>query len=225
MKAIKTFAIALVASLSLSNPLIAGSADFAGIFGGIQASIVGATVDGTHSSGSENLNAANISVNKGGVGKIVPIAGIEAGFNLPLGDIFFLGIGGTLVSGSGTLAKSNDGASEADIAIEARDAETWFIQPSVSLFDNSAMYVKWGTTSIAVEAVGDVTNVSKFDLNGDMYGVGMLTQFNSGIYVRAEASATSFDQFKVEGVAASSDATLEGNPMIASGSLSLGYKF
>jgi hypothetical protein len=225
MKAIKTFAIALVASLSLSNPLIAGSADFAGIFGGIQASIVGATVDGTHTSSTDNLIASNIGVNKGGVGAIVPIAGFEAGFNLPLGDVFFLGVGATYASGSGTLAQSKEDAGEANISIEARDAETWFIQPSVSLFDNSAMYVKWGTTAINLEAVGDVTNAAKFDLDGDMYGIGMLTQFNSGIYVRAEASATSFDQFQFTGVGQASTAILEGNPTIAGGSLSLGYKF
>jgi hypothetical protein len=30
------------------------------------------------------------------------------------------------------------------------------------------MYVKWGTTAINLEAVGDVTNAAKFDLDGDM---------------------------------------------------------
>ena len=225
MKAIKTFAIALVASLSLSNPLIAGSADFAGIYGGIQASIVGAAVDGTHTSSTDNLVSSNIGVNKGGVGKVIPIAGFEAGFNLPMGDVFFLGVGANLVSGSGTLAQSDEDAGEANISIEARDAQTWYIQPSVSLFDNSAMYVKWGTTAINLEAVGDVTNAAKFDLDGNLYGIGMLTQFNSGIYVRAEASATSFDSFQFTGVGEASTAILEGNPTIAAGSLSLGYKF
>jgi hypothetical protein len=225
MKAIKTFAITLLASLSLSNPLIAGSADFAGIYGGIQASIVGASVDGTHTSSTDNLVSSNIGVNKGGVGKVIPIAGFEAGFNLPLGDVFFLGIGAQLASGSGTLAQSDEDAGEANISIEARDAETWYIQPSVSLFDNSAMYVKWGTTAINLEAVGDVTKAAKFDLDGDMYGIGMLTQFNSGIYIRSEASATSFDQFKITGVGQASTAILEGNPTIAQGSISLGFKF
>ena len=226
MKAIKTFAITLLASMSLSTPLMAGSADFAGIFGGISASVTGASIDGTHTSGtSSSDSSANTTVNKGGVGAFMPVGGFEAGFNLPLGDIFFIGVGGKLVKGSATLAESDESTTVADISIEGRDAETVYIQPSISLFDNSAMYVKWGTTSINVEAVGDVTKVSKFDLDGSMYAVGMLTQFNSGIYVRTEASATQFDQISVTGVGTNSTAVIEGDPILAQGTLALGYKF
>ena len=225
MKAIKKFAIALLASMSLSTPLVAGSADFAGIFGGVTASMIGASIDGSHTSSSGNIISSNISTNRGTVGAVVPIAGIEAGFNLPLGDIFFLGVGGSLHTGTAKLAESDDSAHEAEITIEARDADTIYIQPSISLFDNSAMYVKWGTTSIDIEAVGDVQTPQKDKLNGDMYSVGMLTQFNSGIYVRAEASATSFDEFAVTGVGASSTSRMEGTPTIAGGTVSLGFKF
>ena len=225
MKAIKTLAITLLASMSLSSPLVAGSADFAGIWGGVQASINGVTVDGTHTSSSDNIVASNISVNKGGVGAIAPIAGIEAGFNLPLGDIFIIGVGGTLISGTAKVAESKEDANAADITIEGSDMETLFIQPSISLFDNSAMYVKFGSAELHMEAIGDVTNPAKFDLNGDLYGIGMLTQFNNGIYVRTEASAVSFDSFTFTGVGAAETAILEGNPTIATGALSLGYKF
>jgi hypothetical protein len=225
MKAINKIVIALVASMSLSSPLVAGSADFAGIFGGVNASMIGASIDGSHTSSSGNIISSNVSVNRGTVGAVVPLAGFEAGFNLPLGDVFFIGVGGMLRPGTAKLAESDDSAHEAEITIEARDADTIYIQPSISLFDNSAMYVKWGTTSIDIEAVGDVQTPQKDKLNGDMYSVGMLTQFNSGIYVRAEASATSFDEFAVTGVGASSTSRMEGTPMIAGGTVSLGFKF
>ena len=154
-----------------------------------------------------------------------PVGGIEAGFNLPIGDIFFLGIGGKLVQGTATLAESDEATTVADIAVEGRDAETIYIQPSLSLFDNSAMYVKWGQTIINVEAVGDVSNRNSNDLTGDMYAIGMLTQFNSGIYVRSEASATQFEQLSVTGIGNSAGAIIEGNPIIAQGTVALGYKF
>jgi hypothetical protein len=225
MKAIKKFAIALLASMSLSTPLVAGSADFAGIYGGFTASMIGASIDGSHTSSSGNIISSNISTNRGTVGAVVPIAGIEAGFNLPLGDIFFLGVGGSLHTGTAKLAESDDSAHEAEITIEARDAETYYIQPSISLFDNSAMYVKFGTRSIDIEAVGDVQTSQKSALNGDFYGAGMLTQFNSGIYVRAEASATSYDDFSVTGVGASTTSVMQGEPTIASGTVAIGFKF
>jgi hypothetical protein len=225
MKAIRKIVITLVASISLSSPLVAGSADFAGIYGGVTASMIGASIDGSHTSSSGNIISTNISTNRGTVGAVTPIGGLEAGFNLPLGDVFFLGVGGSLYAGTARLAESDDSNNEATITIEARDAETFYVQPSVSFFDNSAMYIKWGTTSIDIEAVGDVQTAQKSSLNGDFYGAGMLTQFNSGVYVRAEASATSFDEFSVVGVGASTTSRMEGTPTIAQGTVSIGYKF
>ena len=92
-------------------------------------------------------------------------------------------------------------------------------------YSDPANFVKFGSAELHMEAIGDVTNPAKFDLNGDLFGVGMLTQFNNGIYVRTEATAVSFDSFTFTGVGAAETAILEGNPTIATGALSLGYKF
>lgn len=224
MKAIKTFAITLLASLSLSSPLIAGSADFAGIWGGVTASVNGAAIDGTHTDRGGDV-AANKLTTKGKVGAVVPTAGLEAGFNLPLGDVFFITVGGTYIKGKVNIATSENAAGDANITVAGENSETIFIAPSVSFFDNSAMYIKYGSTDIGLVTKGAVDAEANFDLKGTLYGVGMITQFNSGIYVKTEASAAQFDNFSITGVAGSSTAVVEGDPLIASGTVSIGYKF
>ena len=88
MKALRTklsaYAIALLISCGFTAPSMAGSGDFSGIYGALWASAGGAEIDGTHTDQSA-------AVTEGQAGGVFPVAGYEIGFNLPLGDIFFLG--------------------------------------------------------------------------------------------------------------------------------------
>ena len=234
MKALRTkvctYAVAILTSLGLSTtPLLAGSSDFSGVFIAGHASVNGIGIDGSHTGGDGELT-------RGTAGGFVPVAGLEAGFNLPLGDTFFIGLGGTMINGSAELASGDDFDNNADVTIEVSDAVTYWVQPSISVFDNSAVYVKIGTTTADLKAIGSGTIGSPGNLSATTYGIGMQTMTPAGFFIKTEAGATQFDQFRITGignggVGGGSDAgnagtaTVEGNPLLAHGSVSIGYKF
>ena len=89
---ISTYAIALLISCGLATTSMAGSSDFSGIYGAFTGSAGGAQIDGKH------VNQSG-EVNKGQVGGVFPMAGYEVGFNLPLGSVFFLGVGHSWTKG------------------------------------------------------------------------------------------------------------------------------
>ncbi len=72
---------------SMTAPAMAGSSDFSGLFIGAQGSVNGMELDGKHTDQSSETQT-------GQGGEFAMVAGIEAGFNLPLGDSFFIGVGG-----------------------------------------------------------------------------------------------------------------------------------
>ena len=104
MKALRTklstYAIALLLACGFASPSMAGSGDFAGIYGALWASAGGAEISGTHTAGRNGDDAGeNQDISRGQVGAVFPLAGYEIGFNLPLGDMFFLGVGHSWVQG------------------------------------------------------------------------------------------------------------------------------
>jgi len=232
MKALRTkvcaYAVVLLASISLAmtTPLKADSSDFAGVYGAIHISVNGASIDGSHNGGNDTDNGIADERTTGKVGSFIPVAGYELGFNLPLGDMFFLGVGGTIVKGSAELTESDtsDHNADADIHLEISNAKTYYIQPSISLYGNSAIYVKLGRTMADLKAIGDVTGVPG-NLTGDTYAIGTTTIANNGLFVKTEAGVTSFETVQATGVAGANNAYVEGDPILAYGSLTLGYKF
>ena len=94
MKALRTkvctYAIALLASIGFATSTLAGSSDFSGIFIAGHAELNVVAIDGTHTDGGGDNGAF---ATQGTIGGFAPTAGWEAGFNLPLGDTFFLTVG------------------------------------------------------------------------------------------------------------------------------------
>ena len=120
MKALRTklstYAIALFISCGFTAPSIAGSSDFSGIYGALWGSAGGAQIDGRHTDQSGETT-------EGQVGGVFPVAGYEIGFNLPLGDVFFLGGGHSWTqSGMATLAEGVDKLPQTKAAVNGQDA-------------------------------------------------------------------------------------------------------
>ena len=118
MKAIRikisAYAIALLISCGFTSPLMAGSSDFSGIYGALWASAGGGEVSGTHTAGRNPTGTVTTNnaqdITRGVVGAVFPLAGYEVGFNLPLGDKFFIGFGHSWTQdGTATLARTDDG--------------------------------------------------------------------------------------------------------------------
>lgn len=218
------FAIVLLTSATMSTAALAGSADFAGINVGISASVNGASMSGTHSAGNTETAGTIDEITQGQVGGFIPVAGYELGFNLPLGDTFFVGFGATKISGSAELATATTGAnhnSDSSFSLDISDHTTYWIQPSVSIYDNSAIFVKLGRSTADLDAFGQVSGKPN-NLQGTTYGIGTQTIAGSGFFIKTEAGATQYDQIRVTGVGANASSKVEGDPIVAYGSVTVG---
>jgi len=228
---ISTYAIALLLVCGLASPSMAGSSDFAGIYGALWAGGGGAEIDGSHTTGDEPED-----VTTGQIGGIVPLGGYEIGFNLPLGGSFFLGIGHSWVqSGTATLARGTDNAAQktagdsgvhnaqGNYHLTAKDLKSVYIMPSISIFDNTAVYAKLGRSIADLELHGDASGTPN-NLTGDTWGVGTIAMSPVGIFVKTEGTFTQYDDISITGVGGS-NAIVEGNPNVVQGTVAIGYKF
>ena len=243
MKALRTklgtYAIALLLSCGFSSPLMAGSSDFTGIYGAVFGSAGGAEIDGTHTARDTTAGAGDVS--QGQVGGIFPVGGYEIGFNLPVGDNLFIGVGHSWVRGGAvTLARGTDnneqkvndpqpGAGQGEqnaqgnFHLTAKGLQSIYIMPAVSVFDNAAIYAKFGKTIPDLELHGDATGAPS-NLTGDTWGVGTIAMSPSGLFVKTEGSFTSFKDIQIVGVGGS-NSLVEGNPDVVQGTVAIGFKF
>ena len=235
MKALRTkvctYAIALLVSCGFATTSIAGSGDFAGIYGAFTGSAGGAAINGRHVDQSGQ-------VTDGQVGGVFPLAGYEVGFNLPLGPVFFLGAGHSWTKGgSASIADGRDGANSfgakeagndvddlSNFHLKAKNLKEVYIMPSISIYDNSAVYVKLGRAIADTEATGDVTGVPN-NLQGDLVGIGTIAMTPSGIFIKTEGSVTRFDDISITGVGGSTNSKIEGTPDMVTGTVAIGFKF
>ena len=247
MKAIRTklstFAIALLLACGLTSPSMAGSSDFSGIYGALWASAGGGEVSGTHTAGRDATGTVTTNnaqdITRGVVGAVFPLAGYEVGFNLPLGDKFFIGFGHSWTQdGTATLARTDDGNAQkvnnvggdavnpqGNAHLTADSLKQVYFMPSVSIFDNSAVYAKFGRSIANTTLTGDVEAGSNpGNLTGDTWGIGTISMTPSGIFVKTEGSFTQFNDIRIVGVGGS-NALVEGNPKVVAGTVALGFKF
>ena len=221
---ISTYAIALLVSFGYATSSLAGSSDFSGIFIAGHAELNVVAIDGTHTDGSTNA-VKQSGISSGTIGGFAPTAGYELGFNLPLGDTFFVTVGYADGGGeSAAIAKAKSPDTLSDVSIHASNPSWYYIAPSISVFDNSAVYFKIGQAHANLKAIGDVTGALS-GIDGDMWGIGTTSIANNGLFIKTEAGAIQYDQFKITGVGGSTGTTIEGNPLIGYGHVSIGYKF
>jgi len=235
MKALRTkictYAIALLASIGFATTSFAGSSDFSGVWIAGHAELNVVAIDGTSSSPGQGVTVAgtggsdDTETTQGTIGGLAPTAGYEIGFNLPLGPVFFVTVGWADGGGeSAAIAKVKDHNSKTDVSLHASSPSWWYIAPSISIFDNSAVYVKFGQTTVDLKAIGDVTGAPN-NIDGDMWGIGTTSIANNGLFFKTEAGATQYDQFSITGIGGDTNRVVEGNPLVGYGHVSIGYKF
>jgi len=224
MKALRTkictYAIALLTSICFATPSSAGSSDFSGIWIAGHAELNVVAIDGTHSETTDTHET-----DAGTVGGFAPTAGYEVGFNIPIGPVFFVTVGYADGGGdSEKIADFRDQKNVADVSLHAKDPTWYYIAPSISIFDNSAVYVKFGQAEAKLKAIGDVTG-SPNNIDGDMWGIGTTSIADNGLFFKTEAGAIQYEQFVVTGIGGNATSTVEGNPLVGYGHVAIGYKF
>ena len=236
MKALRTkictYAIALLASIGFATATLAGSSDFSGVWIAAHAELNVVAIDGSSTTPGQGVTVAgtggsdDTETTQGTIGGFAPTAGYEIGFNLPLGDTFFVTVGFADGGGkSAAIAKVDDANGTTDVSLHASNPSWWYIAPAISIFDNSAVYFKWGQAHADLKAIGDVTGANLNNIEGDMWGIGTTSIANNGLFIKTEAGAIQYNQFKLTGIGGDADRVVEGNPLVGYGHVSIGYKF
>jgi len=239
MNKLKTLLASCALILALNTPVMSDSSNFAGPYIGLQGSSVGVGIQGGQASAEEAgqpVNSTNANVGKTGI-----TAGLELGYAIPVGSAFLLDIGGTYIDGAVSLAHdSNDAQSVDDVKFVVQQFYSMYAAPTVVLSDTSSMYVKIGYSEASVDVTGDVTNPG--DLQGNTNAIGTRTVLDSGIFIRAEAGYTDYDNLAAQGkgTAVTAGETLDSSglaggiatttkftadPELAYGAISIGFRF
>jgi hypothetical protein len=183
-----SYAIALLVSVGFASPSNAGSSDFSGVWVAGHAEMNVVAIQGTFTDTDGNAS-------QGTAGGFAPTAGYELGFNVPLGDTFFVTLGYAYGGGDSAeiaTAKPAAGTNDANATLHASDPNWYYIAPSISIFDNSAVYFKLGQYEADLKAIGNVVGAPN-NLQGDMWGIGTTSIADNGLFFKTEAGAIQFD--------------------------------
>ena len=226
-KLVKIFSVLAVLMGFSITPLMADSSDFAGAYVGIQGQAVGVELDGKHTSAGDDTG----EVTTGVAGRVAGIAGAEVGYAFPVSDTVLIDIGANFYAGEAQIKTSNtDTTATADVTFEMKDLLTAFIAPTFAVSDTASIYLKVGYVEAETSTTGDVTQPS--DLEGTLIGIGSRSLLGNGLYMRTEAGMVDFDNISVTGKGeggtgktVATTSTVSADPLVAYGSISIGYKF
>ena len=235
MNKLKKLIASVIAISFLSvTPLIAGSGDFAGPFVQVSAKSIGAELDGQYTDNEGNIT-------KGTGGSIAQVGAVDIGYSIPLSDTFLIGLGISATPGSANISKADDAANAADITIKAEDFRTYYIMPTISVADNSAVFFRFGKSEADLKITGDFSGTASKELDGQTYSLGTKTMFSSGMYFSAEAGYSDYDNIFVNDIGNADSACnqnggngcpsngvtgdAKADPSTAFGQFSVGYKF
>ena len=211
----------VIASMLMTTPLTAGSSDFAGPYVAVQGSVNGLVLNGKH----EDTNGQFTS---GTAGKIAGVVGIEAGFSIPVSDNFLLGVGALYHPGAARFAvDSGEGSgldADDEVIVTIDDHMAVFIQPTVSVSESSAVYLKIGYVHAGLSITGDVLDPPG-SMSGGKFGIGSRTLYSSGMFIQTEAGINDYAKIGMTGGGNVTNGILEARPTIAYGSVSVGVRF
>jgi hypothetical protein len=231
MNKLKTLLISCALILAINTPVMSDSSNFAGPYIGIQGSTVGVGVQGGKNGGVDDVTeSANVNVGKTGI-----TAGLELGYAIPVGSAFLIDIGATHIDGAVSLKQDdNDTDATEHVKFVVSQFTTIYAAPTLVLSDTSSMYLKFGYQEANVDVSGDVSHPG--DLQGNTYAIGTRTVLDSGIFIRAEAGYTDYDNLNSQGLGTGvqTDGTAGGistktkytaDPELAYGAISVGFRF
>ena len=220
MKTLKIIAASVLLVSGMTVKSFAGASDFAGLYIGVTGGAIGAAMDGKHTDGD-----ANAVVTKGTAGEVSQTAGFEAGYNLALNETVFVSIALNHNPLDADF-KADDAANVNDVTLTFNDVSEISIEPSFSITDNSAIYVKAGYSEFSVDAKGTGLDTKQsFDVSGDSIGFGSKTITDGGIYIKTEVGMTTYDGFTLKNVG-TDDGTAKINDIeTAYGRIMIGKKF
>jgi len=220
---------ALVLTSMTTSPLMAAdSGNFVGPYLGFTVAAAGVELDGKVTSKADTVGETTT----GNAGRTAIIGGLELGYAVPLGSNgVLLDIGANYIAGGAKIrSNNNDSAATADVIFEVDDMYSIFLAPSFALSDTSSAFIKLGYTHATVSVQGDVSKPD--DMEGATYAIGTRTVLESGMFIKTEAGMTEFDSLAAKGLgkggtgkSIATTTTVDADPTVAYGSISIGMRF
>ena len=208
--------------VGIGTSVRADSSHFAGPYIAIQAGPAGLAIDGAQNGGADAVTGNTTA----SAGAAVIVAGAEVGYAIPIGASFVLDIGASIIDGAASVrTETTDTAADPNVKAVVSDFVTYYVAPTIVLSDTASLYFKYGATSANVRVVGDVNDPG--GIHGTVMAVGTRTVLPSGIFIRAEAGYTDYDNITTQGKGNDIAATTKyhADPEVAYGMISLGFRF
>ena len=217
-------AITLLAS---STSLMAQTKSFQGASIGVFGAIVGAEVDGKANTTSGNSGQTATS-GSGSIGKVTPVGGLDLSYSFAAGTGSVIGVGVSYIPVKAEIGVGNSGdaTSGGSLDIELKDHFSIYLQPTFVVNKDSAVFVKLNYSKADLAASGQNAKVTTGDVEGWGGGIGLKTFLTPNAFMQVEANYTEYDT--VSGTKTNSNGritTASGDPKIAQGIITLGYKF
>jgi len=221
----KTIGVLAVSALCMTS-VSADSSAFKGIYVGVGAAVNGVALDGNFKDPS-NMDGTTTE-SKGSHGAIEPSVHGEIGYNLALGEGFFVSVGASLTPVDASISGSNVTNSKT-VTLELSDLESYYIEPSVMLTDNTALFLKFATVEGDFTARGkDLDTATVSNLDGETMAVGTKIVTDSGVFLKAEMGVTTFDTINITNISDDAGTNLASSQVEAEmgyGSLTFGFIF
>jgi len=223
-KIVGTVCISLMGSIGSAN---ADASAFTGAYVAVTGSAIGMALAGT-----KTRTIAGAKSTKGKVGMVSTAAGLEAGFSYPLSDMFFLTVGASYQPFDAKI-KGENVTDTKDITLTSADIVGIFIEPSFNVTENSAFFMKVGSSSSEVSASGTAVTNATYSFSGTTVALGTKTISDNGMFFKTEAGVTDYGDINITGVqekvsASAADtltASVKADIEVAYGQVTVGYKF
>lgn len=221
----KLLVLASVAAVSLTSVANADSSVFSGPYVALQASMIGVEVPGKHT--DDTLNTKKTT--KASPGMVGAMGSVQAGYNAAVSDMAFITIGATHTpTGDAEFAAKSLGGTVAKFDLVVENMNEVFIEPSFMVTSNAAVFAHVGYAEMDIDVKGTNVLNKKTTLEGTTVSLGLKAVTDSNMFVKVEAGMTEYDTLKITGILdgdGGTSAKAEGDPTIAFGTFSVGYKF
>ena len=227
MNIIKKISAAILGLAMITTSATADSGNFAGPYIAVQATAAGIELDGQYNDPTEAKPKSDATP-----GMIGTFASIQAGYNIPVSSEVFVTIGGSYTpTGDASFdAKGFTGtaATAQKTTLTISDLREIFIEPSVMVSSNAAVFAHAGYSEGEIAATGDRIVNQTVDITGTVVSAGIKLLTDGGIFIKGEAGITAYDSISLKNItdtAGGTTATATGDPTMAFGAISVGVKF
>jgi hypothetical protein len=156
---------------------------------------------GAHGAAMRGTGTGTSTVTDATIGEVFAGVGANIGWNIPVSDAFLIGIDINIQPGEGkiTIDSGDDDVptDTSDVTLTMKDSQSIFLVPMIATSDNSALYVKWGVTQIALGWTGDVVAGLNSSMLAETVAIGSRSLIGEHGFVQTEFGYNDFNTLNI----------------------------